>query len=416
MNGTINKIGNSKLFWAIASLLASFLLWAYFASTEETEIDKTFKVQVEFDGAEELRASRGLIVTDADVDTVTIQVHGSRSNIGNIHSSDLVAQVDVSGISQAREMQVSYTIVWPSSVDQSDVSIVSRSPETISFSVVQETAKTVEVKGVFSGSVADGYMADPVVIEPATITLYGSKSDLDQVDSACVYINRENVNATIGPVKSAYVLLAGDGNEVPNGTITSENSTVTVTVPILMKKELPLKVNLVTGGGATEENTVVTVEPQSIEVAGDTAALEKMNQIVLATVDLTDFAASYENTFTIALDDELRNLTGTTEAKVKIAIRGLETAKLTTSNISLTGTPAGERAELTTTALEVTVRAPAEIISQITADNVRIVADLTDYTETTGVVAVPVKVYVDGYTDAGAIGDYTVSVTLSSGG
>ena len=67
-NGTINKIRNSKVFWAIASLLASFLLWAYMTSTEETTIDRTFyNVPVVFQGAEELRSSRGLIITEASV-------------------------------------------------------------------------------------------------------------------------------------------------------------------------------------------------------------------------------------------------------------------------------------------------------------------------------------------------------------
>lgn len=42
-----------------------------------------------------------------------------------------------------------------------------------------------------------------------------------------------------------------------------------------------------------------------------------------------------------------------------------------------------------TTSLDVTVRAPADTISQITADNVRVVVDLTNYRATSGTVAVP---------------------------
>lgn len=416
-NGTINKIRNSKVFWAIASLLASFLLWAYMTSTEETTIDRTFyNVPVVFQGAEELRSSRGLIITDASVETVTIHVSGSRGNIGNLHASDLTAEVDVSSISQPREMEVSYTIAWPGSVDQSDVSIISKSPETIAFSVVRESAKTVEVKGVFTGSVADGYTADPILVEPSTITLYGPEDELKNVDSACVYVNRENVDMTLGPMKSSYVLLDQNGDEVPMQEIISDHNTVTVTLPVLMKKELPLTVNLIEGAGATADNCVVTVEPKSIEVAGDTAVLEKMNQLVVSTIDLSDFASSYENTFTIPLDNALRNLTGTTEATVKITVRGLETKKITTGNISVTGVKPGLRAELTTTMLEVTVRAETDVIDKITADNVRVVADLSDYDATTGVITVTAKAYVDGYEKAGAIGEYTVSVSLTSGG
>lgn len=416
-NKTTNKITNSKAFWMIASLLASFLLWTYYASTQETTMNMTFSnVPVVFQGAEELRSTRGLIVTNADTDSVTVQVTGSRRNIGHLHAADLAAEIDVSGISQARELQMSYTIKFPSGVDQSDVKIVSKTPETISFSTVQEASKTVEVKGVFTGNVAEGYTADPIIVEPSTITLYGPESELANVSSACAYINRENVDMTLGPMKSTYVLLDKSGGEIPQQEITSDHSTVTVTMPVLMQKELPLSVNLIKGAGATADNCVVTIEPKSIEVAGDTAVLEKMNQLVIGTVDLSDFAASYENTFTIALDNELRNLSGVTEATVKITIRGMETRKFTVTNITPTGEPTGLRAEVLTTSIDVVIRAPADVIDKITADNIKVLVDLTSYSTTSGTVSVMAKVYVDGYETAGAIGDYPVSVNLTAGG
>lgn len=408
-NTRSDKIISSRAFWIIVSLLASFLIWTYIASTDNADIERVFSgVQVTFSGAEELRTSRGLIVTDASTDTVTVKIKGSRASIGNLHASDLTAVVDVSGISQARDMVVSYTIRFPDSVNVNGVEVVTKTPETIEFSVVQENSKTVEVKGVFTGSVAEGYTVDPIVVEPSSITLYGPASELKKIDSACVYIDRQNVNATIGPITSDFVLLDSDGDTITPESVTSSQSTVSVTVPVLVNKELPLTVNLIEGSGATEKNTTVVIKPSSIQVSGSTAALEGMNQLVIGTIDLTDFAENYETTFTIALDNALRNLTGETEATVTVTVTGLETKKLTAANISLTG----GKGTLRTTMKEVTVRAPADDLEQITADNIRIVADLTDYATTTGTVEVPAKVYVDGFDNAGAVGDYTVSVTL----
>ena len=158
---TINKIVGSKAFWIIISLLASFLLWTYIMSTEETTIEMTFSnVKVVYQGADDLRATRGLIVTGADADTVSVRLKGTRRVLGNLSSADLSAVIDVSGISQAREMQVSYSLQYPTNVDKSSITVLSKSPETISFSVVQEANKTLEVKGVFTGSVKDGYTAE----------------------------------------------------------------------------------------------------------------------------------------------------------------------------------------------------------------------------------------------------------------
>ena len=75
---TINKIVGSKAFWIIISLLASFLLWTYIMSTEETTIEMTFSnVKVVYQGADDLRAARGLIVTDADAETVSMSIRAA---------------------------------------------------------------------------------------------------------------------------------------------------------------------------------------------------------------------------------------------------------------------------------------------------------------------------------------------------
>ena len=405
----IRNIWDSKALWMIVSLLLSFLAWAYISTTEDTSVERIFTgVPVVFQGADELRTSRGLIITDASADAVTVKVSGSRASIGNLHASDLAAVVDVSGISQARDMSVSYTVRFPDSVNLSGVEVHSKTPETIEFSVVQENSKTVEVKGVFTGSVAEGYTVDPIIVEPASVTLYGPASELNKIDSACVYIDRQNVSATIGPLSSDFVLLDAEGSTIRPASVTSSQSSVTVTVPVLMNKELALTVNLIEGSGAAADNTVVEIEPKTILVAGSTATLENLNQLVIGTVDLTDFAETTTITFPITLDNNIRSLTGVTEATVTVTVTGMETKKFTVTNITLTG-GAGE---LQTTTKEIVVRGTAEDLAGITEENIRIVADLTEYASATGTIEVPARVYVDGFEKAGAVGDYTVSVTL----
>lgn len=410
----LHKFLNNRVTWVITSLLISFFVWVYLAGTDTTTFNQTFyNVPVVFEGADSLRTTKGLIITDPEVTTVTVEVRGSRASIGSLHASELQAVVDVSGISQARETELTYTIEFPDRINRSDISVVSRSPETISFTVAAESTKTIEVKGVFTGSIAEGYMADSVVVEPSTITLYGPESELRNVSEACVYLDRENVTATVGPVKTDYVLLDSNGQEITPENVVSDTKTVSVTLPILMQKELTLAVNLIDGGGATADDCVVTIEPASIQVIGDTATLQQQNQIVIGSVNLADFASSYENTFTIPLDNALRNQSGVTEATVRIVVNGLDTKRITTRNITITGTTSGMRAVLDTKSITVTVRGKGDILKEIDADNVRVVVDLTDYFSTTGTVSVPAKIYIDGYESAGVVGAYSVSVTIS---
>ncbi|HBD86485.1 MAG TPA: hypothetical protein DC001_03575 [Clostridiales bacterium] len=51
------------------------------------------------------------------------------------------------------------------------------------------------------------------------------------------------------------------------------------------------------------------------------------------------------------------------------------------------------------------------MLDEITSANLRAVADLSGYASK-GDVSVPVKIYVGGYSDAGAVGDYQVTVHI----
>jgi hypothetical protein len=52
-------------------------------------------------------------------------------------------------------------------------------------------------------------------------------------------------------------------------------------------------------------------------------------------------------------------------------------------------------------------------IDQLVASNIRAVADLSTVSSATGQYLVPVSIYVDGFADVGAMGSYSVLVTIS---
>ena len=108
----IKKLYNSRAFWLIISLFASLAIWIYVTSSESTEIRQVFRnVRVDIVGEETLLSSREMVVTDLSASTVTVEVVGPRRIIGVMDSSDLVAQVDVSKLSQTGSTTAKYEIV-----------------------------------------------------------------------------------------------------------------------------------------------------------------------------------------------------------------------------------------------------------------------------------------------------------------
>ena len=412
MKNTMRKLYDSRAFWMIVSLIASLVFWIYVSSVETEEFKQTFRgVKVELVGETLLRDSKNLVITDLDTNTVTVEVVGPRRVVAALDNDDLIAQVDVSKLSRSAYTSQQYTVVFPDGTDTGSLSVARKMPETVNFLISPQTSKSVQVRGSFDGTLAEGYTAETPVFEPATITVMGSEAYLKNVEYAWVTFSKENVSSTYS-VETGFTLMNADNEPCSTTGLAFSDDVVTATLPLLMLKEVKLDVNLIEGAGATSENTKVTIEPQSVVLAGDSKLLEGMNKIVLATIDLTDFAASFEETYTIPLDNELVSTTGITNAEVSVEISGLETKAFRVSNISCTNVTDGFKAEIITQSLEIMLRADAETLAQIKDENIRAVADLTDMNESTGTYMPKVKIYVDGFKNVGALGENSITIEI----
>lgn len=406
-------IWDSRILWVIVSILASFLLWVYVTVTAGDDIQETYRdIPVEYRNLSSVSAQSGVVISEGSEVYVSVRVTGSRQELAKLKKNPLTASIDFSRYSSIGSHSVIPDISFPQGIDTNNVAVVATIPSTITFVVDRANTVPVEIRGSFVGSVAEGFSAEPMIFEPSTVTISGAASQINQVAYAYIEIDRDNVDKTI-EFDSSYVLVDKDGNEMVDSNIVKTPETVLVTLPITATKELPLSVDLVYGAGATEENVKITYEPKSILVAGDVEVLDGINKISVGTIDLTSFSFTNEDTYKIVLDNGLTNLTGRTEVKITVQVIGLETKQFTVTNISTANLPAGRTATVVTESVVVTLRGDPAVLSQIQANNIRVVADLTDWSVNSGVVEPTAKVYVDGFTDVGAVGEYKVYVDIS---
>lgn len=400
----ISKMLGSRVFWAIVSVLGAMLLWMYVNTTETTEITKTYSdVTVVFDGKDVLREQKSLIVTDVETTNVTLRLTGPRRELVKIDASQLSVSVDLSSIYKTGNYTVAYTVTYPENVDSSNIRVEVRTPNTVTYRIDKLSSKNVEIKMDNRVSAAEDYVIDEITTSQDYVKITGPESVLEQIAFALVTVERDAVDASTD-FDATYILVDADGEEVNTSEyeIEFESEFVNVSIAVSRTKTVVLKMDVVYGAGATEANTIITVEPQSITLAGDATVLDGINQIGLGTIDLASFESSFEETYSIAIPDGVENLEGVTEAKVTIKILNLATKKFTSTSITATNA-AKDNYEIITQSLEVTIRAAEDVLGQISANNIRIVVDLSEYSDSSGTVTPPYKVYVDGYTDAGAI-------------
>ncbi len=408
----MKKLYDSRAFWMVVSLLASLAMWVYVTSMQTSEFTQTFYgVEVQLVGEDTLRENRNMVITDLDTSTVTVRVKGPRRVVASLDASDLKACVDVSKLSRSAYTTQQYYISYPDGTDTTDINDSNKTPGTVSFMVSPLNTKTIQVRGSFDGSLAEGYTAETPVFEPATITVSGADANLKDVSYAWVTFGKDEVDSTY-KVETGFTLMNERGEECSTVGLTCSEDVVTATLPLLLVKEIPLSVDVIEGAGATKANTKIKIEPDRITLAGDSAVLSGMNKLVLDTIDLNDFEKTLSMTYTIPIDNEMNNLTGVTEAKVTVEIVGLETKTFKVKNISCTNVTEGYNAEIISESIDVVMRGTPEQLAQLKAENIRAVADLTDYNESAGQFMPSVKIVVDGFTDIGAVGENTISIEI----
>ncbi len=418
-NGRVNVIGrilDSRVFWVIFSLCAALMLWIYYTSNYGATRTQTFYgVEVTFTGQEALRDTLNLVVSDQETDTVNVTLTGTRRDISQITSADLRAVVNLSNITMAGYRTMSYTISYPTTVNQASIRDTNKSPATIGLQISKLSTVSFPVTGSFEGTTADGYMVDSaeMTFDPANVTFTGPEEELEQIDAVRVVVGRDEVSSSFS-AEGNYVLLDEGGNVLEFEDVQADADTVTVTVPVSTIKQVALDVVLQSGGGASaEENVVKHIQPETITVAGDAATLDGLNTIALANINLADALEFPETEYNIMLPNGVECLSGETTAKVSLELVGLAADTFIVTNLSYINAPDGMDASIIDMNKVVTVRAPSDILSRITANNIRVVADLSGLAGYgAGRYRVPTTVYVDGFENAGAVGSYPVYVQL----
>ncbi len=406
----------SKLFAIIISVLAAMSLWVYVVTVVNPDGDMTINnIPVSFSGAEVLREDHGLIITGDYDEFVSVRFYGKNTDLKTLeqHKDELKAVVDVSRVRSTKEYTLSYDISLPSAVAASSITKTDRNPNTITFTVERQIRRSIEVRGDFSNvKIAEGFMLDSTSFDFDSITIEGPESLVNTVAYARITLERSNVDKTITEAVP-FELVDKDGELIDQSQLTLGTDTIEVTMKIVKYKLIPIEVQLLYGGGTQAEDVTYEFEPQSITLSGDATLLDGINAIQLDPIDLSLLTSNDESVVrSILIPSDVKNVSGEETVQVHITIHNKQIKTLRTTNIVFVGVDEEKfQAKSLSQQVQVTIRANAADAERITANSIRIVADMSGYSQE-GTYQVPVSVHVDGY-EAGAIGQYSIAATLS---
>lgn len=416
-----NKERQRKALYIVLSILVAAAIWVMVDVSNGTIVEKTYTVPINYLGTSTL-TDRGLMLLEGEGDTatdteVTLTVQGTRWNIAKLDKDEILVQADLSDITEAGVQRVSPNVFYPSAL-RGKITTTSTSSYMVQVNIGELDRKTIDVRCEQIGTVAEGYSGGELQISPATLEIRGQEEDIAPVSYAKVVLEYDNATETITQMLD-YQFYDENDQLVDGTNIQADAEQIQVTLPIIVTKELQLRVDFEQHPGARLSNVTYRIEPSTITVSGDAGVLRDVDSITLGSeaFDLLSLLDSGTATYSypITVPEGCTNLSGVTRATLQISFNDMTSAQVTTQNFTLSNYPQGKTTEILTSELTVTVFGTSADVAAVTGDDVEVTVDLSELSSATGSYTVPVQVKVNGV-DVGVSGNYVVQVTIRENG
>ena len=383
------------------------IIWLYVMSNDSPDYERTFSgVPVSIENTALLSSSNGLTVLSGAGNLADITITGKKSDLISYSLEDIVASVDVGRITEAGRHQLSVSVTTPSGAIFKSVS-----PTSVEIYVDQIATKTVPVQvNIVSIQYDQSISLGVPTPDVSAVTISGPASVIDAAKYAVVNLELGTVTTSVS-ARGELRLLTEDGAVIDNSFVVLSQSSVGVSIPVYIEREIPITVGT-KYGFFNEENATIRVVPGSIMVRADPKLLSGVESLEVATIDEKQITSSETQIVTITLPAGVENVSGSTTATISVTHKGTERKSVVVQDITIRN-PNGLSYTLITDSVNIVLRAPSSIAAEITAADIRLSAEL-NYSGVTGVVQLPVTVAVaDKYKDSVyELGEYKISVMI----
>lgn len=402
----------NKFLTFLLSLVLAFGLWFYVITVISPNSEETYYVPVIMEG-ERVLNEKGMMLTSDTNQTVTLQLSGNRTDLNKLNNSNINVIVDLTRIYEPGNKMLQYSVSYPGDIPDNAVEVQSMSPSRLYVSIEEKVTKNVPVKIAYSGSVKDGYITDKenAILNYPTVAITGPSSIMEQIDAAYIAVNLSGRSESISE-DYKFTLCNKEGQPVDlQGLVTTTVTEVRLDLKIELVKELELLLEVIDGGGATEETSLIKIDPGVIRVSGSELLLNKLDSIILGQINLGELTQDTKLEFPIELPEGITNLSGMDKAVVNVSFPKLQKREFTVTNIQAVNIPEGMEADIFNEALTVVLRGPSAEISAMTANDIVVTVDFRDVEMGTATIKATIVIS-EKYADVGAIGTYSVSATL----
>ena len=406
----------SKIWNITLAVVIAFALWLYVISVVSPESDETFyDIPVSYQN--DILEERGLMIV-SETPTVTLHLKGNRSDLNELNAGNITILVDLAAIQAPGTQMLRYTYSFPGNLPNNAFEVLSQTPNLLQLKVENRIKRPIPiVLDYMDTAVPENCIADKEnpVMDVAVVEVSGPESVVELIDRAVIQVDlTDQTDSIVGAF--SYVLCDKDGEPVDAQMVTTNVEKVNLSIKIQRIKEVPIVLNLVDGGGATQDTTTVALSQTSVWVSGSENKLRELEFVELGTVNLAELKEeTNEMVFDVVLPEGVTDLNGQTQVTATITFPELAKKKLSIpkSQFQASGVPAEAEVVWITETVEVEVRGPKDQIRTITEKDVAVTVDFADET-LGGVIKVPKISFGSAFADVGAISVSSITANLQT--
>ena len=406
------RFNRSKVVRIVISILVAIAMWLYVDLERAPERTMTIRdIPVEFSGENTTLADKNLMLLSGYDTTIDLKIRGPKRELVKMNRDNVRVIASTSSIDSVGVHQLDWTVSFPDGVVRTNVSVEKASLSQITVTVGELYTKEVPVECQVVGEVAEGYFTGDVVLDPEVLTLRAQRDDLLNV--SCAKLTVDISGATRSVVQTVDVQLYDyDGNPVENSNIRTNTSLIQAKVPVLTTREVELAVEFSGVPGAAMNSIKCDITPKTVRLNGEADVLDSIDKLVLATLHVDDLELHQQNSYVVTPPDGTWLVNGNEVATADITLEGIEEKSLTATSIEFDKLPSGLYAIAPDSGLTVRLWGLSEEIEAVTAENLRVIADMSAVTGQ-GTVTVPVTVTISGFNDVTVRGTYELTVTVT---
>ena len=406
------RFNRSKVVRIVISILVAIAMWLYVDLERAPERTMTIRdIPVEFSGENTTLADKTLMLLSGYDTTIDLKIRGPKRELVKMNRDNVRVIASTSSIDSVGVHQLDWTVSFPDGVVRTNVSVEKASLSQITVTVGELYTKEVPVECQVVGEVAEGYFTGDVVLDPEVLTLRAQRDDLLNV--SCAKLTVDISGATRSVVQTVDVQLYDyDGNPVENSNIRTNTSLIQAKVPVLTTREVELAVEFSGVPGAAMNSIKCDITPKTVRLNGEADVLDSIDKLVLATLHVDDLELHQQNSYVVTPPDGTWLVNGNEVATADITLEGIEEKSLTATSIEFDKLPSGLYAIAPDGGLTVRLWGLSEEIEAVTAENLRVIADMSAVTGQ-GTVTVPVTVTISGFNDVTVRGTYELTVTVT---